>query len=176
MKTGGEVVHRRLHSLIVKIWKDGAIPEDWRKSELVVLYKKGDTKECKNYRGISLLSVAEKAFARIILTRMQKAVDKRLRENQAGFREGRGCVDQIFSLKILMEKCLEYQIPGVVIFVDFKAAFDSVHRPSLWKILHEYCIPEKIVNIIRGTYSNCQARVRVGGEVTDWFCIETGVR
>ena len=176
MKTGGEVVHRRLHSLIVKIWKDGAIPEDWRKSELVVLYKKGDTKECKNYRGISLLSVAEKAFARIILTRMQKAVDKRLRENQAGFREGRGCVDQIFSLKILMEKCLEYQIPGVVIFVDFKAAFDSVHRPSLWKILREYYIPEKIVNIIRGTYSNCQARVRVGGEVTDWFCIETGVR
>jgi exonuclease III len=176
MKTGGEVVYRRLHSLIVKIWKDGVVPEDWRKSELVVLYKKGDTKECKNYRGISLLSVAGKAFARIVLTRMQKAVEKRLRENQAGFREGRGCIDQIFSLKILMEKCLEYQVPGVVTFVDFKAAFDSVHRPSLWKILREYCIPEKVVNIIKSTYSDCQARVRVGGEVTDWFCIETGVR
>ena len=176
LKAGGETVHRRLHALIVKIWREEVIPEDWRKSELVVLYKKGDTRECKNYRGISLLSVAGKAFAWIILNRMRTAADSRLRENQAGFRGGRGCIDQIFSLKILMEKCLEYNIPGVVTFVDFKAAFDSVHRPSLWKILREYCIPEKVVNIIKNTYSGCQARVRVGGEVTDWFCIETGVR
>ncbi|KAL6481095.1 hypothetical protein MHYP_G00091750 [Metynnis hypsauchen] len=51
-----------------------------------------------------------------------------------------------------------------------------VHRPSLWKILHEYCVPEKIINIIRNAYKGCEARVRVGGELTDWFCIETGVR
>jgi len=176
LKSGGDVVLKRLHTLIVKIWSEEYAPEDWRKGELTVLYKKGDIKDCKNYRGISLLSVAGKAFAWIVLRRMQKAVDKKLRENQAGFRGGRGCVDQIFSLKILMEKCLEFQIPGVATFVDFKAAFDSIHRPSLWKILREYCIPEKIVNVIRNTYSGCQARVRIGIETTDWFAVETGVR
>ena len=107
---------------------------------------------------------------------MQKAVDVRLRENQAGFRSNRGCVDQIFSLRVLIEKCLEFQIPAVATFVDFKAAFDSIHRPSLWKIMKEYGIPGKIINIIRNTYKGSKARVRIGTEVTDWFCVETGVR
>jgi len=176
LKHGGVLVARRLHALVGKIWREEYIPEDWRRSELTVLHKKGDIKECKNHRGISLLSIAGKVFAWIILSRMQNAIDKRLRENQAGFRRGRGCTDQIFSLRILLEKCLEYQIPGVATFVDFKAAFDSVHRPSLWKIMREYCIPEKIITIIKNTYCGCQARVRVGGETTDWFLIETGVR
>jgi len=88
-----------------------------------VLFKKGDQKECRNYQGISLLSVAGKAFACVVLRRMQVAVDKRLRENQAGFRQGRGCIDHLFSLRILKEKCLEFQIPAVATFVDFKAAF-----------------------------------------------------
>lgn len=176
LKAGGEVVEERLHSLIQKIWMEESIPEDWRRSELTVLYKKGDTRECKNYRGISLLSVVGKAFAWIVLSRMQKAVEQRLRENQAGFRRGRGCIDHIFTLRILIEKCLEFKIPAIITFVDFKAAFDSVHRPSLWRILREYGVPEKIVNIIRSMYEGCQARVKVGGEVTDWFCVETGVR
>lgn len=176
LKAGGRVVLEKLHKLIVKIWAEEYIPEDWRKSELKVLYKKGDTRECRNYRGISLLSVAGKAFAWISLRRMQKVVDEKLRENQAGFRQGRSCTDQIFSLKLLMEKCLEFQVPAVATFVDFKAAFDSVHRPSLWRIMKEYGIPDKLVNIIRNTYRGCQARVRVGADATDWFCIETGVR
>jgi len=176
IKSGGEIVLQRLHALIVNIWCEERVPEDWQRSELTVLYKKGDTKECKNYRGISLLAVAGKAFAWIILKRIKRKVEARLRENQAGFRSGRGCVDQIYALRILLEKCLEYKIPGVVTFVDFKAAFDSVHRPSLWRILKEYGIPDKIISIVKNTYNGSKARVRVGGEVTDWFSVETGVR
>ena len=85
-------------------------------------------------------------------------------------------MDQIFCLRILIEKCLEYQIPAVATFVDFKAAFDSVHRPSLWRIMREYGIPEKVVTIIRKTYSGSKARVKVGNNTTDWFEVETGVR
>ena len=62
-------------------------------------------------------------------TAYAEAGDK-LRENQAGFHQGRGCTFQIFSLKLLMEKCLEFQVPAMATFVDFEAAFDSVHRPS----------------------------------------------
>ena len=89
----------RLHALIVKIWKEEYALEDWRRSELTVMFKKGDNRECRNYRGISLLSIAGKAFAWIVLKCMQKAVDMRLRENQAGFREGRGCVDKSSPLR-----------------------------------------------------------------------------
>ena len=142
-----------------------------------MLFKKGDRKsKCKNYRGISLLSVAGKAYAWIILQRMQKSVDARLRENQAGFISGRGCVDQIFALKILLQKCLEHQIPGEVTFVGFKPAFDNIHRPWSWNILREYCIADEIIQLIKKTYARSITRVRVGTEITDWFCVETGVR
>lgn len=176
IKSAGHIAHTRLHSLVVRIWREERIPDDWKRSELKVLYKKGDTTECKNYRGISLLSVAGKVFAWIILKRMQTTVDRVLRENQAGFRRNRGCIDQIFTLRILIEKCLEFQLPGVATFVDFKAAFNSVHRPALWRIMGEYGIPKKIINIVKSTYSGSMARVKVGREQTDWFSIETGVR
>ena len=51
-----------------------------------------------------------------------------------------------------MAKCLKFQVLAVATFVDFEAAFDIVHRPSLWRIMTEYGIPEKLVNIIRNTY------------------------
>jgi hypothetical protein len=72
-------------------------------------------------------------------------VDATLRKVQAGFRQGRGCTDQIFALRNIMEQCIEWNAPVVINFIDFKKAFDSVHRETLWKILLSYGIPPKIV-------------------------------
>ena len=91
---------------------------------------------------------------------MQKWVDDRLCGNQAGFCEGRCCTDNIFSLKLLMEKCLEFQMHAIATFVVFRAAF-------LWRIMREYGIPEKLINFIRNTYRGCNARVRVGADAAD---------
>ena len=71
-----------------------------------------------------------------------------MRENQAGFRKGSSCQDQIFSVNQLIERCIDQQLPCPISFIDFKAAFDSIHRPSLWQILCIYRIPSKIVDII----------------------------
>ena len=61
-------------------------------------------------------------------------------------------------------------------FIDFKAAFDSVHRTSLWKILQLYGIPGKIINIIKSSYGNTRCAVRSEGALSNWFDIVTGVR
>jgi len=63
----GGAVLEALHTQIVKIWEEKKVPQDWKRSEIRVLFKKGDRKECKNYRGISLLCVAGKAFAWFML-------------------------------------------------------------------------------------------------------------
>ena len=93
---------------------------------------KGDRSICSNYRGVSLLSVPGKIFGHIILDRMGEGVEKKLRENQGGFWSGRGCADKIFCIQMLIEKCVEFQLPALAIFVDFKTSFDSIHRPSMW--------------------------------------------
>ena len=63
-----------------------------KKTLIKPLYKKGDKSECRNYRGISLVSVGSKLLSNMILFRLRVAVDKVLREEQYGFRKGRGCV------------------------------------------------------------------------------------
>ena len=79
------------------------IPVDWTKGLIVTLPKKGNLQFCDNWRGITLLSVPSKVFCRILLGRLDSAIDMRLREEQARFRKGRGCIDQIFTIRNIIE-------------------------------------------------------------------------
>ena len=81
-----------LYHLIGKIWDTYEITIGWKEGYLVNIAKKGDLQECKNYRGIMLLSVPGKVLYRIILERLKNEVDNILRDHQAGFRQDRGCI------------------------------------------------------------------------------------
>ena len=158
------------------IWETESTPAEWSKGIILPLPKKGDLSYCSNNRGITLLDVSGKVFFSILLLRVKDSVDQKMRENQAGFRKGRSCQDQIFSLNQIIEKCLDQQLPCLINFIDFKAAFDSVHRPSLWKILQMYGIPMKIINIIKSSYRDTTCAVKSEGSLSSWFKIITGVR
>ena len=108
-----------LYRLFVRIWEEESIPEEWQKGIIVKVPKKGDLGYCNNHRGIMLLSVPGKVLNRILLERMKTAVDIMLRDQQAGFRKDRSCIDQICTLRVIIEQSLE--------------CFDSVDRETLWK-------------------------------------------
>ena len=67
--------------------------------------------ECSNFRGISLLSVLEKVFGRVLIKRIRDETENVIAEVQGGFRRGRGCTDQIF---IVRQICETYLGKGVV--------------------------------------------------------------
>ena len=83
-------------------WRTGVAPEDWQRAIIVPIHKKSGS-----YRGIGLLSFPGKVFARILNDRVQLMTDNCLLEEQAGYRSGRGCIDQIFVIRQLVEKHLE---------------------------------------------------------------------
>ena len=141
-----------LHTLFTKIWKEEDIPGDWKKGILIKLPTKGDLGNCNNYRGITLLSIPGKVFNRIILNKLKDIVDPKLRDNQAGFRKNRSCVDEITTLRLIVEQSLEWNSSFYINFIDYEKAFDSVDRDMLWKIMRHYGIPEKIVNLVRSLY------------------------
>ncbi len=145
---------RVLTDLFQDIWNSDTIPEDWSKGLIVKVPKKGNIKSCDNWLGITLLSIPSKVFCRVLLNRMETAIDTRIRQEQAGFRKGRGCMDQIFALCNIIEQCLEWNAPLYINFVDFRKAFDSVHRNTLWMILYSYGIPSKIISIIKTFYEH----------------------
>ncbi|KAI8496360.1 hypothetical protein Bbelb_256590 [Branchiostoma belcheri] len=165
-----------LTRLMNRCWQEGQVPRDWQDGVIVKLPKKGDLSDCNNWRGITLISIPGKVFCAVLLRRLKKAVDSKLREEQAGFRSNRSCTEQIFTLRNIIDQCLEHQTPLVLNFIDFKKAFDSIHRASLWDIAASYGIPEQFVNAFKSLYANSRCCVRTEGGTTDFFDIVTGVR
>lgn len=138
------------------------------------LHKKGDLGNYDNWRGITLVSIPSKVFCRVILNRISDEIDKTLRQEQAGFRKGKGCLDQIFTLKNVVEQCIGCKTSLYINFIDFKEAFDSIHRDTLWKILKSCGVPDKIVNTIKCFYSEYE--VPLDNKVSDSFSVDSGVR
>ena len=176
LKEGGAITVDVLHKFLNKIWKEGEIPNEWKVGLLIKLPKKGDLSLCKNWRGIMLLSMVGKILSRVILERLKGALDALLREEQAGFRRGRSCTDQIATLRIIVEQSVEWQSSVYICFVDFAKAFDSVNREVLWKLLRYYGVPEKITNLIRKFYEGFKAQIVHSGLLTESFEMLTGVR
>ena len=167
---------KQLHLLFNSIWKDQCVPEDWKKSLIVKVPKKEDLTECDNYRGISLLSVSSKILCRVLIDRVKSGVDEMIRQEQAGFRSGRGASEQIFALRSILEQCQEWQATVYINFVDFSKAFDSIIRERLWDIMGQYGIPEIFVRTFKALYHQSSSCVTEGGRYSSWFEVKSGVR
>ena len=86
-----------LHSICQQIWKTQQWPQDWKRSIFIPVPKKGNAKECSNYRTIALISHASKVILKILWVNLQQYGNQELPKVQAGFRKGRGTRDIIAS-------------------------------------------------------------------------------
>ena len=177
-KAGGQALCEQLTRLFVLFWEKGEVPQDFRDANIVHLYKnKGDKSACDNHRGISLLSIAGKLLARVLLNRLtQHLVDNIVPESQCGFRQNRGTVDMIFAVRQLQEKCLEQRQDLHLLFIDLTKAFDTVSRPGLWAILSKLGCPPKFVQITRSLHEGMMARVIETGDISEPFQVTNGVK
>jgi hypothetical protein len=175
-REGGAILVTRLTGLLQRIWIEERIPEEWCVSTIVPIFKKGTRTLCENHRGISLVAVASKVLSGLILRRLTEYRERQIRENQAGFRPGRGCIDHIFTLRQILEHRHSFQRPTIVVFLDLKAAFDSVDRQVLWQCLSIKGVPSKILSLLKTLYTNSRGRVKVYGKLSPEFTTTSGVR
>ena len=150
-----------------KIWKTQQWPQDWKRSVFIPIPKKGNAKECSNYRTIVLISHASKVMLKILQARLQQYVNRELPDVQAGFRKGRGTRDQIANIRWIMEKAREFQKNIYFCFIDYAKAFDCVDHNKLWKILQEMGIPDHLTCLLRNLYAGQEATVRTGHVTMD---------
>ena len=95
------------------------LEEDWRFAVIIPLYKnKGERTEYNNYRSINLLSVVGKIYAGILVDRVCRVTEGLIDDEQGGFREGKGCVDQILTLKQIGEKAQEKKLNCMWVLVN----------------------------------------------------------
>ena len=98
-----------------------------------------------------------------------------LRKEQAGFRENRSTIDQIFTLRNILEQVNEWNATLYTHFIDYEKAFDSIHRERLWNIMSIYGIPEELISLTKAMYNNFECAVVEEGETTEWFQVQSGV-
>jgi len=135
-----EILLNRIYELVRQIWEEERIPEEWKE----IIYKIGDTDRFENYRGTALGNAAYKILVNIILEKIKPYIEKVTADHQNEFRDGRSVTDNIFVLKIINEKILEYNQNVQYSFINFQKAYDSIHRDTLCKCMEEFKIPKKI--------------------------------
>ena len=126
-------LRRRLLDIVVRIWRGGEAPQQWKDAIVVVLHKTKDRTECGNYRGISLVAHTGKILLKIIARRLSEYCEcvGILPEEQSGFRPNSSTTDVMFVIRRLQELARKKQIPLYVCFIDLAKAYDSVDRTLL---------------------------------------------
>ena len=165
-----------LYPICQQIWKTQQWPQDWKRSVFIPIPKKGNAKECSNYRTIALISYASKVMLKILQARLQQYVNCEIPDVQARFRKDRGTRDQIANIYWIIRKARDFQKNIYFCFIDYTKAFDCVDHNKLWKILQEMGIPDHVTCLLRNLYAGQEATIRIGHGKTDWFQIGKEVR
>ena len=170
-KSGGPAITQRLTELFESIWCEGRVPQQFKDANLIHIYKrKGNRQMCDNYRGISLLSIAGKILARVLLNRLLQHLEQGLLpESQCGFRSERGTADMIFAARQIQEKCQEQYRDLYVTFVDLTKAFDTISRDGLWRIMGKFGCPNRFISIVKQLHDGMLVKVIDDGEESEPF-------
>ena len=150
-----------------QIWKTQQWPQDWKRSVFIPIPKKGNAKECSNYRTIALISHASKysKFCKVNF-QMFKLVLEKAEEPEIKWPTSIGS----------SKNARQFQKNIYFCFIDYAKAFDCVDHKKLWKILKEMGISDHLTCLLRNLYAGQEATVRTGHGTTGWSQIGKGVR
>ena len=176
VQVGREAIIDMLLIICNKIWQTGGWPTPWTQSLIISLPKKGNLQLCQNYRTISLICHPSKVMLRILMNRLKQPAEEIIKEEQAGFRVGRSTTEQIFNLRILCEKYLQYQQSLYHVFVDRTKAFDRDWHAALWATMRLYNINDNLIRTLECLYNKATSAVYRDNNIGEWFRTTIGVR
>lgn len=164
--------------LLNRIFLTGDVPDSFRSSIIIPLFKKGDPNDCVNYRGLSLLDTLYKMFTGLILNRINGWIETNdiLCEYQSGFRAGYSTIDSIFNLTSIIHLNRKKKNNTYAFFVDFSCAFDLIPRNSLFFKLASFGLSSKIIETLQSLYRNTTCQVWDGFSLSDSFEVYAGVK
>jgi hypothetical protein len=175
---GGELMADAVRDLLNVVWSAACIPRDWRLGLTVPIYKQhGARSDMNSYRGISLMSVFMKLYESIICRRVEEHIEATgsIGEEQAGFRRGRNCYDQVFVLTEVVADRAERGLHTFLAFLDISKAYDRTWRDGLLLHLLRAGVQGQMWDVIADMYSALYHRVMVNGIPSREFASFIGV-
>ena len=158
-------------------FKHGEMSSSQRKVIITLIEKQHkDWTLIENWRPISLINVDAKIISKVIALRLKKVLPNIIHHNQTGYVEDRYIGETIRSIFDIMEFTDGNNIPGIVIFIDFKKAFDFLEWHYLFSCLEAFNFGLNFINWVKMFYTNIQSYVINNGMASDYFTSERGVR
>ena len=152
----------------------GSIPDSFKRAVVKLLYKKGDAKNLKNWRPISLLNTDYKILSKILNNRLKPFLSKIIPLEQKCGVDGRNLSDAIRNIVHLKENL--QKSGGYLVALDQSKAFDRVSHQYLFRLLHKLGIKDDFLELTKNLYKNISSRVMINGRMTDVISIEKSVR
>ena len=178
IQAGKDALTPVLARLFTAVLRSGCFPPEWALGAITPIYKKGDTSDPNNYRGITVGHVLGKLYALVVNARLTTWLEERgLRaRGQAGFRRGRSTVDNCFILRALAERARARGVKLFLCAVDFEKAFDSVDRELLWAALRRAGIGGDMLRAVQAMYADVPVCVRSTEGLSGCFQSVLGVK
>jgi len=173
-KIAGKRACEWLKSVFDKLLHGERMPEEWRQSWLVPVYKgKGNIQECTNYRGIKLLSHTMKLWERVVESRLR--AETKIDDNQFGFMPGRSTTEPIFMLRQMMEKRRRRKKKMQIVFVDLEKAYDRVPRKLVWEVMKCRGVNDRYIDAVQDMYTGVRTSVKTENGQSNSFEVRIGV-
>jgi hypothetical protein len=153
----------------------GKLPIDWKKANVVPIFKKGNKLEVSNYRPVSLLPIISKVLERCILNKIIETIRPQITRLQHGFMKGKSTTTQIITVISNIHKIFDNKDKTDVIYFDLAKAFDSVPHSLLLHKLQSFGIHGNLLKWIRNYLTNRQQRVTCDGQNSSWLPVSSGV-
>jgi hypothetical protein len=141
-----------------------------------LLYKKGDSENLENWRPISLLNIDYKILARALAQRLQKVLPKIISLDQQGYIKNRYIGYNIRQIQDIIDYTEILDLDGVVLFLDFRKAFDTIEWEFMVKVLKKFGFKHDFLTWIKILYKNICSSVINNGWQSDFFNISCGIR
>ena len=105
-------------------------------------------------------------YAKVLNDRVKLMTAEKVMDEQGRFRAEKGCNDQMFGVRQVVEKTIEKDRSVYIVFVDLEKAYNNVNRLKLWKVLEEYGVKGRLLRAVQSLYEDGKASVRVGDKST----------
>lgn len=176
---GGEQGIEVAWGICRKVWRGGGWPEGWKEGVIAPIVKKGAGTKVEEYRGVTLMPSLYKIYTAVLAKRLEEEAEEKgmIPPNQTGFRRGVGTIDNVYVLNYVVNReVAEERGKLVALFIDLKAAFDSVDRKIMMDALEERGVREGLRERVGEVYEETMSRVKAAGVMGDKFWTGKGVR
>ena len=177
LKICGSTIYRPLEIIFKEALSTGLFPSEWKKGNIVPIYKKGDKQVLKNYRPVSLLPICAKVFERLIFNEMFSFLleNNLVSPNQSGFKPGDSCINQLLSITHEIFQSFDEGFEVRSVFLDISKAFDKVWHKGLIFKLSQNGISGNLLGILSDFLSDRKQKVVRNGQKSTWENVNTGV-